>query len=152
MSLLEVLFPMSNWLFFLQHNNISEIFLVFTVFPLWLCPMTKSHLQLWTCSDQWITELYYTSLLLYFIACLVLWSYLLGSFSGFLASHVSKSVELFQDCKQQCTSDSGLICISILIFKKRASNLVSTIIHFHIFFYIIRSGVVQDNYQTKWQI
>ena len=150
MSLLEVLFPMSNWLFFLQHNNISEIFLVFTVFPLWLCPKTKSYLQLWTCSESlnYTIHPYYV----YFIACLVLWSYLLGSFSGFLASHVSKSVELFQDCKQQCTSDSGLICISILIFKKRASNLVSTIIHFHIFFYIIRSGVVQDNYQTKWQI
>ena len=137
MSLLEVLFLMPNWLFSCNTITSQKYF--------WCSQFSHFDFVQWPkviCSSEHVLtgeSLNYTihPYYVYFIACLVLWSYLLGSFSGFLASHVSKSVELFQDCKQQCTSDSGLICISMLIFKKRASNLVSTIIHFNIFFFTL---------------
>lgn len=49
-------------------------------------------------------------------------AYILGSFPRFLASHVGKSIELLQDCKEQCASNPGFIRVSILTNKKNHSQ------------------------------
>lgn len=54
---------------------------------------------------------------------------LLSSFSGFLAAHMSKTVELFQDCKQQGAPNPRLICVSILNTKWFTNSSASWLQH-----------------------